>query len=50
MQEPEYISMISGFPQNYTMRAETIRNWLKAVAFVVLIAVVMYVGLVWVRP
>lgn len=38
-----------GFPAEYTMRAETIRQWIKAIAFIGLILFAGYVML-WGTP
>ncbi len=44
MNDPEYLEIIPrGFPKGYTMRAETIRNWLKAIVFIGLIVFIGFV-------
>ncbi len=51
MKDPEYLEIIPNrFPEDYTFRAEYIRELAKGIAFIVLITIVMYVGLMWVRP
>ena len=43
MKDPEYLEIIPAFPApGYTMRAETIRKWLKAVAFIFLVTAVFF--------
>ncbi len=50
MNDPEYIEIIPNkFPEGSTMRAETIRNWLKGICFIILITVVLF-GLLWGTP
>ncbi len=50
MNDPEYIEIIPNkFPEGSTMRAEMIRNWLKGIAFILII---LFVGftLLWGTP
>lgn len=46
----DYLEFIPNkFPEDYTMRAEKIRNWLKGIAFCVLMLAVL-LGMLWGLP